>query len=200
MPKPKNLNKGHDHNMQTPAYALWPLYQHMRVTQRIWEPAMGKGYLVDELAQRGYPVVGSDLLAGQDFFHYEPDIPWDVQVTNPPFDIKTPWLQRSYQLGKPFALLLPLVALETEDRQSLYREHGLEIIVMNRRVLFETPDQTSSAWFPTAWFTHGLNIGKDISYYVYSDAEWRQTSKAWKSYLKDNGKLKPAKQKKRNRD
>jgi hypothetical protein len=66
-------------------------------------------------------------------------------------------------LGKPFALLLPLSALEGQKRQELYKQYGLQLIVTNRRIDFKTPfDRGSSSWFATAWFTWGLNLPSDI--------------------------------------
>jgi hypothetical protein len=90
---------------------------------------------------------------------------YDCIITNPPFSIKQQFLERAYMLGKPFAFLLPLTTLETKKRQDLFRLYGLEIILLDRRINFFTPSgMVSSAWFATAWFTWGLNIGKQLSF------------------------------------
>jgi hypothetical protein len=76
------------------------------------------------------------------------------------------FFSRAYAIGKLFAFLLPLTTLETAKRQELFATYGLEIIFFPNRVNFETPNgKGSSAWFATAWFTHGLNIGQQLSFH-----------------------------------
>jgi hypothetical protein len=55
-------------------------------------------------------------------------------------------------LGRPWAMLMPLTTLEGR-RQELFRRHGVELLLLDRRVNFETPSGGGSgAWFPVAWF------------------------------------------------
>lgn len=177
--------------MQTPPHAIWPLLDYLPKHWTIWESACGSGYLVEELQKHGYKVKWSDIERDtkEDFFTYSPRAGFDCQVTNPPFNIKNDWLRRSYELGKPFALLLPLEALAQKDRQAMYRKYGLEIIIPNNRYLFETPNVSSSAWFDTAWFCWQLGIGRQITFYEYSKDGWKQANENWKSYLASTGKL-----------
>lgn len=63
----------------------------------------------------------------------------------------------------PFALLLLLTTFETRRRQRLFKEYGVEIIVLPKRINFETPSGKGSwSWFVVAWFTNWLNIGKSL--------------------------------------
>jgi len=73
----------------------------------------------------------------------------------------------------------------------MFKKYGMELIVVNRRFLFETPNITTSAWFDTAWFCSGLNIGQQITYFEWSNSEWKDKSENWKAYLRKEGKLKP---------
>lgn len=166
--RPVMQGRGHSDSMQTPTWALEPLFKYMDKNYIYWEPACGKGYLVDEMRGRGYKVKWSDIARDprEDFFKFEPK-QWDVIITNPPFSEKNEWLERCYKLGKPFALLLPYTALETPARQALFRCYGIEVIFMDKRVSFETPNGGSSSWFPTAWFTRGLGVGKQMEFYEY---------------------------------
>lgn len=157
-------------NCQTPAYALSPLLPYLPHGAVIWEPAAGDGSLVKALEGRGYSVVSGDIKTGQDFFEYEPTN-WDILLTNPPYsnNNKHEWLKRCYELGKPFALLMQVKALGAGRIQSLFRRHGVEIILMDKRVDFQTINTNfdkSNAWFATAWFTHGLDIGREITFAV----------------------------------
>ena len=68
-------------------------------------------------------------------------------------------------MGKPFAFLLPLTTFETRKRQYLFQKYGLEVIFFDKRINFETPSgKGSGSWFATAWFTNGLNIGKEMNF------------------------------------
>lgn len=157
--------QGSPNDFQTPSSALTPLMMYLQPEWIIWECAAGEGNLVHALRSFGYQTVFSDILFGQDFLSYQPQN-WDCIVTNPPFSIKQQFLNRAYMLGKPFALLLPLTTFETEKRQRLFRENGLEVIFFNPRINFETPSGGESrSWFATAWFTWGLNIGKQMTFW-----------------------------------
>ena len=116
------------------------------------------------LRQQGYEVVGSDKLTGHDFLFWQPD-QWDCIVTNPPYSIKEKFLERCYKLGKPFALLMPLTALESQSRQKLYTKYGLQMILFPKRINFEVPKtKGSGAWFATAWYTFGLRLPRDLNF------------------------------------
>lgn len=165
MSKPPSKRGSSDH-FQTPPIALEPLYKYLHRGRCIWECACGKGYLVNALQDRGYDVFGTDILNGYDFLNWYPDR-FSMVVTNPPYSIKHKFLARAYQLSRPFALLLPLTAFETRERQELFETYGIEVIFMDKRIKFITPSGGKSRpWFAVAWFTWGLNIGKPYSFAV----------------------------------
>ena len=154
---------GHPDNFQTPAHALDPLLPYLRPNWLIWEPACGKGNLVEALS-RHHRVLGSDLLTGQDFLKTAPE-QFDAILTNPPYSKKDEFLARCYDLGKPFALLLPLTVFDSVKRQRLFARHGVEILFMPRLVKFETPNGAgSSSWFATAWVTWGMRLPKPLTF------------------------------------
>ncbi len=137
----------------TPAYALDPLLPYLRRDRHIWESAQGTGNISRALESRGYTVTGSDILDGRSFFDWQPPA-WDAIVTNPPYSIKFDWLARCYDLGKPFALLLPVETIGAAAAQRLMERHGCELLLLNRRVNFEMPVkgwEGSSAQFPVLW-------------------------------------------------
>lgn len=151
---------------QTPAYAMEPLLPYLASFKNIWEPAAGEGYLVEALKAHKFDVLESDILRDQNFFDYEPGSPWDCIVTNPPFSIKFRWLIHCYQLGKPFALLMPVETLGAKTAQALFEQHGMDVMLLDKRVCFKMPNKgwDSSAQFPTAWFTWKLGLPSQIVY------------------------------------
>lgn len=147
--------KGYD-ACQTPAYALDPLLPFLNRDWLIWEPAAGEKHLTEALRNGEFgdkKVIASDILTGENFFEFEPP-KWSCLVTNPPYSIKYQWLERCYQLGKPFALLVPVEILGAKTAQEFLKQYGFEIMLLNRRVDFKMPNkgwENSSAQFPVLW-------------------------------------------------
>lgn len=161
--KPKLMMNGHTDEIYTPEYALNPLLPFIKKNIKIWECAWGEGHLATHLRTLGYSVFGTqgDFL-NKGFASCYGDA--DIIITNPPYSKKDEFLKRAYELGKPFAFLMPLTALEGIKRGALFKKYGLQLIIPNRRINFITPNGGSSSWFATAWFTWGLNLPKDIMF------------------------------------
>lgn len=160
------LKKGMSNDFQTPPEALSPLLPYLKKEWVIWECAEGEGNLVKGLEDKGFSVVGTDIEIGSDFLRDPIINGFNCIITNPPYSLKQQFLERCYEIGKPFALLLPLTTLETKKRQNLFNEYGIEIIFFPKRINFKTPSgKGSGSWFATAWFTWGLNIGKELTFY-----------------------------------
>ena len=154
---------GRPDQFQTPPEALGILLPYLKQNKFkvIWECAWGKGKLADELKRNGFKLKGNQDLDFLELAHMD----YDCIVTNPPYSLKYEFLAKCYKLGRPFALLLPLTALEGKKRGELYRKHGIQLIIPNKRINFETPSgKGSGAWFQTAWFTWGLNLSKDLNF------------------------------------
>ena len=157
----------------TPAYALQPLLPFLPKGKTIWEVAWGKGHLASHLTKAGYAVVGSKEM---DFMTDIPPTHWDIAVTNIPFNDedwkKHEFLARAYSLGKPFAFLMPGDALFGIKRVALYRQHGIQLIIPDKRINFfndRISADSSSAWFPTAWFCWRLPVPERLNFF---EARW----------------------------
>ena len=86
---------------------LLPFIQHLK-NKIIWLPFDRKdSQFVKVLSENGFKVVYSHIDYGQDFFEYEPE-EWDAIISNPPYTNKRRYWERCLDLGKPFALLLPV--------------------------------------------------------------------------------------------
>jgi hypothetical protein len=169
MTKPPTMQHGHSNDFQTPPWVLDPLYPYIG-RMSVWECACGNGNLVFAMKKRGLFVRATDILTGCDFLEDWTKADFftssDCIITNPPYSLKNKFLEKCYLSGRPFALLLPLTTLETPFRQNLFRKYGVEIIFLPRRVEFETPSgKGTGSWFATAWFTHGFNIGRELTFW-----------------------------------
>lgn len=137
--------------LYTPMYAVEPITDAIfSATDVIWCPFdTSESNIVKFFKERGYKVIHSHISEGKDFFQYEPDEHYDIIISNPPYSIKDQVLERCYQLGKPFALLLPITALEGSRRGKLFKSKGIDLLVLDKRVDF---NGKGKCWFNTSWF------------------------------------------------
>lgn len=121
----EHLNKGYEtarrgkagDEQYTPAYAVRPLLKYLKPNAVIWCPCDKEdSAYVKIFRKHGHKVIASHIDNEQDFFHYEPDEPYDVIITNPPFSVKDLVVRRLYELGKPYAVLMPIPALQGQKR------------------------------------------------------------------------------------
>jgi hypothetical protein len=159
--KPPLMN-GRSDNFQTPKEAFEYLRPFLNPKWRIWECAWGEGQLFNHIKEAGFDVIGSDK--EHDFLTAQPK-ECDCIITNPPYSLKDEFIARCYQIGKPFALLMPLTALEGKKRQALYSKNGIALIIPNKRINFKTPSgEGSGSWFATAWFVYKIPTKEQITF------------------------------------
>lgn len=86
----------------------------------IWEPACGDGHMQNVLEERGYHVIGTDILSGTDFLTADLPEGTDWIITNPPFSRSEEFIRRCAEHGKPFALLLKSQYWHAQRRLELF--------------------------------------------------------------------------------
>jgi hypothetical protein len=157
----ENARKPGGDEYHTPAYAVRPLIRHIPANWTVWEPTdtNGKSEIARLLRENGNKVV-STKETKFDFLVDDPTFHFDCVVTNPPYSTKDFFIHRCVALGKPFALLLPVTALEGVRRGKMFRELGKRfgLLVLDRRVEFGA----GSVWFNTSWFCGGILSGQVI--------------------------------------
>lgn len=137
--------------LYTPIEAVRPLSPYIPVTWTIWEPTdPGNSKIAEFFRSRTNKVISAHISRGQDFFTYLPDEDFDVIITNPPYSLKDRFLERAYEIGKPFCFLLPITTLEGVKRGRLFRKYGIQILVIDRRVSF--PPNNKPHFVNTSWF------------------------------------------------
>lgn len=104
----------------TPEIAVKLLLPYLKKDWIIWDCAFGSGRLAQHFKNYGFKVVGNkneDFMNGI-FFRKEAD----CIITNPPYSKKDLFLSRAFEIGIPFAFLLPLTTLEGIKRGKMFRE------------------------------------------------------------------------------
>ena len=139
----------------TPFYAVDPILKYIPAGARVWTPFDREwSAFYQSFKRRGSSVIRSDISDGLDFFTYEPP-EYDCIVSNPPFTKKDEVLKRLYELGKPFAVLLPLNSLQSVDRYAFFK-NGIQVLAFDKRIAYHDPqhmkDYVKGVSFATAYF------------------------------------------------
>lgn len=148
--------------LYTPAEAVMPLVRHLPYwVKRVWclcdkeESEIAKG-----LANAGYKVYHSHIDDGYDFLSFNKDLPGlsmiDMIITNPPYSNKDAFIKQCIDLGKPWALLLPLDALCGDQRNKLYSITNVGVITLANRLDFTGK---GANWFYNAWVCSWPEMG-----------------------------------------
>jgi hypothetical protein len=100
----------------------------------LWEPAAGRGAIVNVLREAGHAVIASDLVDygfpthfnGRDFLleHKVPEC-CEAIVTNPPFKLAEQFVSHALDLCPRVIMLLRLAFLESERRRGILEDRGL---------------------------------------------------------------------------
>lgn len=119
----------------TPDYAVIPILKYLKPGSVIWCPFDTKNSSYSRIFQEnGFKVITTHIDNGENFFFYEPDCHYDVIISNPPFSCKDLILKRLQELGKPYAILLPLPTLQGQSRFEYLINS--EVLVFNKRINF----------------------------------------------------------------
>jgi hypothetical protein len=135
--------RGHD-LYQTPPCAVRALLKAETLPTRIWEPAAGRGAIVDVLRAAGHVVLASDLVnygirgqvAGRNFLREQLPQGCQAIVTNPPFKDATAFARHALAIACPYtAMLLRLAFLEGSGRSDVIEGgHLSRVYVFRNRV------------------------------------------------------------------
>ena len=160
---------------ETPAAAV-ALLRIEKLPARIWEPAAGRGAIVRVLRSHGHAVIASDVFnyGGLDFvgdFLAQEQMPTgcEVVLTNPPYKVAEPFVERALELAPLVIMLLRLAFLESERRCNILENRGLaRVHVFRKRLPMMHRDgwegRKSNSGMAFAWFVwiRGYNSGPTI--------------------------------------
>lgn len=145
---------------ETPRWAIDPIRKYIPSgVRRIWEATYGGGAIGRVLTEWGYEVVATDKYPKtaetvQHDFLADPLVEnCDMLIFNPPFCLKTEFLAKACETGKPFLFICPVTILETRTRFNLFREHQLSVLNLPNRVNYDGGKETEKkkVWFHSVW-------------------------------------------------
>jgi len=146
----------------TPAYALDPLLPYLPKEWVVWEPACGQQERIAKaLRNNGHFVLSTDIVWGLDFLTNNPIPDVCAIVTNPPYSspLKGKFIQRCFDLGLPFALLVQVDTLGTKSFQRAAPGRPFEIMLLSERIDFYMPNKgytKGGSDFASIWLCSGL--------------------------------------------
>ncbi len=122
----------------TPGYAIKPILKYINSNSVIWCPFDTEESLYVKLFERsGHKVVYTHIKNGNDFFSTEPPDGCNYIISNPPYSVKGEVLQRLFDIGIPFAMLVGVVGLfESEKRYNMFKSNDFEIMYFNKRISY----------------------------------------------------------------
>lgn len=153
----------------TPRYVIKPIIKYLQAKgfKNIWCPFdLEHSLYVRLLREYGFNVIATHISRGGDFFNMDySKLEFDCIVSNPPFTLKDKILKKLYEIGKPFAVLLPIQSLQSKDRTPLFTKYGLELLSFDKRACFYTSGELDAVkfgnHFASAYFCKNI-LPKDL--------------------------------------
>lgn len=156
---------------ETPAWVTDVLVEDIRITASdlVWEPAAGGGKMVRALRDRGFVVRATDIdPSGEvsdstDFLRSVSQFPCDAIITNPPYKLAMPFVERALAMTEPsrglVAMLLRVDFDSAKTRQHVFADclQFAHKIVLLDRICWVDPKpgqagpSENHAWFVWDW-------------------------------------------------
>lgn len=110
------------------------------------------------LDENGFDVAYSHIETGVDFFEIDNLADYDAVVSNPPFSIRQQILERLFNSGVPFAIILNFNGLfDSTARWNLFKDNEFELLVPRGRMSFFGSNYvTSQPSHQSVYVCHGI--------------------------------------------
>ena len=144
---------------QTPIQYLKIIDLYIDKDTRINDPFWCSGLVKEKWKELGRDIIHEPT----DFFTDDYDTT-DIIVGNPPFSILADVLVKLFEIGKPFAILIPIGKIAQIKIQKILRNHNIQLIVANCYTGFYTsngkPSRCPTSYY--SWLVYKFNLEKDL--------------------------------------
>ena len=147
-------SRGKNDECYTPDYGVKPILKYIPNNAVVWCPFdKVDSQFVKQISKQN-PVVFSHIDTGQDFLNWEPEVHWDVIVSNPPFTNKRAFFERALSFNKPFALVMANTWLNDAAPKQLFSERDLQLLMFTKRMEFIQPnsEKTGKITFSSSYY------------------------------------------------
>ncbi len=150
----------------TPKYAVSILKPYMnKEWKTIWCPFDKEwSNYVNLLGEWGYNVIHTHIDYDQDFLTYDPDFEFDAIISNPPFSIKNQILNKCYEYGKPFCLLLPYTMFFAKSSIRTVGDN-VQFLMIDDRISYDGKRANFNSWY----IGGNKFFEKDINVYIFNE-------------------------------
>lgn len=114
---------------------------------------------VKVLKEKGFDVTFSHICTGTDFFTIDNLADYDAIVSNPPFSKRQAILERLFESGVPFAMILNFNGLfDSKKRWELFRDNEFELLIpLGRLHFFNEECKGNSPNFQSIYVCRGMS-------------------------------------------
>ena len=151
----------------TPPEAIYSILRYLKPNSIIWCPFDTKeSNFVKILEKDGHIVHATHIINGEDFFNIPCPKECEYIVSNPPYSLRNKILQRLFEIGKPFAMLMNTNGLfDSSLRWDLFKTNNFTLIYLKGRVNYMEEygkKPKSSPPFQSAYICHQISGEKII--------------------------------------
>lgn len=149
------ISYNNDDDYETPDEIIDIILHRISHDKVIYEPFFCTGRSGRYIESKGFNVIHRN----EDFYTSSPPM-YDVIVSNPPYGDRARVFQKLYDIGKPWAMLVPLSTLENQYFTKLFGDGSrLGVILPKRRVDFiKNGKKTTKCSFATAWLCWDMGV------------------------------------------
>lgn len=160
----KKTNWVKNDEIYTPTILVEPINDYLLPNSTIWCPfdTDTSEYAII-LKEMGHTVITTHICNNEDFFNL--DIECDYIISNPPFSLKLEVFERLFKLGKPFAMLMNMSALQYQNVGKFFYDHqclgyDTQLLMFDKKVSFNG----STSMFNSSYVCYNM-LPKQLIYY-----------------------------------
>ena len=134
----------------------------------VWEPCCGNNAIVNELRKQGFTVHASDLNFGDvrvDYLTTDVFPDFDFIITNPPYSGKINFIKRGVDIGKPFAMLLPVDVLSSTEFADLVQGCDFQVGILIPMPKFLHEGKVKR-YGPCGWYFFNWKVSDSNIFYI----------------------------------